>query len=304
VSISVAVARATPELQPKLVLWGFSSGVTFSQPCGVAIDPTDGAIYVANTGQHRIEIFSAAGRPLAQLVHRVTQRDGKVVDGLPCALVFDRSGHLLVVDQLAPYVDVLDLAGRSVARLDAAGSPTAVAVSDNGTIYVGTNADSSAVLAFGADYEARGAWGQAGTAPGYLKDVAELAALGDTAIAVVCLHTDETVQVFTPSGQYLHGFGSHEIGDGNFSLPSGMVATADGRIWVLDEIRRSLQVFDAQGNFLEQASGDGTALGELTHPSALTSDGRGLLALTDSEFGRVQVFGIKDGREETGSKLK
>ena len=291
-SISTA-ASETALNQPKLAVWGYSNGVTFSEPRGVAFDPVDGAIYISNTGQHRVEVFSAAGRPLFQFVHRVTSRDGAVVDGLPGALAFDRSGRLLVVDQLAPYVDVLDLHGRTVTRLEiAAGSPTAVAVGGDGTIYVGTAAESSTVHRFSPDYRPAGVWGEGGIAPGYLKNVAALAALGDTAIAVACSRTDVTVQLFTPAGQYLRGFGSHDVGDGNFSMPSGLVATADGRIWVLDEIRHTLQVFDAQGNFLAQADGTGSAAGQFGNPSALAWDGRGRIGVADPGFERVVVFAV------------
>jgi hypothetical protein len=76
-----------------------------------------------------------------------------------------------------------------------------------------------------------------------------------------------------------------------------MVATPDGRLWVLDEIRRSLTVFDAQGTLLAAAAGSGTALGNFDHPSGLASDGRGSLAVTDRGIGRVQVFDVDDRRE-------
>lgn len=290
-----ANAHAARLLQPKLVVWGYSDGVAFSQPRGVAIDPRDGAIYVANTGQHRIEVFSSGGRPLARFVHRVTQAGGDVVDGSPGALAFDRSGRLLVVDPRASYVDVLDMRGRSVARLEvAAGHPNAVAVGPDGTIYVGTAGEKSRIHRFKADYEPDGAWGDEGTAPGLLFDVMAVAPLGDTAIAVACERTDVTIQLFTPAGRYLGGFGSHEVGDGNFSLPTGIFASGDGRIWVLDDIRRTLQIFDREGHFIEKIGGTGTALGAFAHPSALAFDGREWIALSDREKGRVQVFEVTD----------
>ena len=288
----------TPLLATRLVLWGPSSGTTFQQPRGVAFDPADGAIYVANTGAHRIEVFSRTGRPLSRFVHRVSRPSGEVVDGSPAALAFDRSGRLLVVDRSAVYVDVLDRRGRAVTRLAVpAGHPAAVAVGGDGTIYVATTAEASRVHRFRRDYTPDGAWGEEGTAPGRLQDVAAIAVLGDTAVAVVCEQTELVVQVFSPSGEYRRGFGTHEVGDGNFSLPSGLTVTADGRIWVLDEIRRTLQVFDSGGNFATRADGSGTALGAFDHPSALASDGRGLIAVTDRGIGRVQVFAAGNTQE-------
>lgn len=287
-----------PLLETRLVLWGYSNGTTFQQPRGVAFDPLDGALYVCNTAEHRIEVFSKTGRPLSRFVHRVSGRDGQAVDGNPVALAFDRSGHLLVIDRQASYVDVLDRRGRPVTRLSIpSGHPSAVAVAGDGTIYVATNAEASRVHRFRPDYAPDGAWGDEGVAPGYLKDVAAMCALGDSAVAVACEGTDLVVQIFSPAGGFRRGFGTHEVGDGNFSLPSGMAATADGRIWVLDEIRRTLQVFDKDGEFVAKAEGSGTPLGQFLSPSSLATDGRGLIALTDRGIGRVQVFGVQVERE-------
>lgn len=290
---AAAPAHADPTLQRKLMVWGYTAGSTFNQPRGVALDSRDGAIYVANTGEHRIEIFSQSGRPLARFVHRVSGPNGERVDGRPVTLAFDKSGRLLVVDQLATYVDVLDRRGRHVARLGVpAGQPNAVAVAPDGAIYVGTVAEAAKIYRFRPDYAADSAWGEPGPAPGHLANVEALAVLADGTVAVACAQTDLVVQLFSPAGLFLRGFGSHEVGEGNFSMPSGLAATADGRLWAIDEIRQTLQVFDAQGSFITTAGGRGAAAGEFVHPSSLTSDGQGLLAVTDKQLGLVQVFAV------------
>lgn len=291
-------ARSDATAGARLTLWGYARGTTFVEPRGVAFDPSDGAIYVSNTGAHRIEVFSKLGRPLGRFVHRVERPTGEVVDGRPTALVFDAAGHLLVVDQLASYVDVLDRRVRPVTRLAIpSGHAAAVAVGGNGTIYVGTGAEASGILRFRRDYAPDGAWGEEGSAPGYLKDVSALAVLGDSAIAITCERTDLAVQIFGPTGGYRRGFGTHEVGEENMSLPSALVATADGRLWVLDEIRRTLQVFDAGGVLVAVVTGSGTARGGFDHPSALAWDGRGSLAVADRAIGRVQVFDIQVSHE-------
>lgn len=284
-----------PSLTARLALGGFPRATMFTEPRGVAFDPADQAIYVSNTGEHRIEVFSRTGRPLGRFVHRVSRPGGEVVDGRPAALAFDASGHLLVVDQLALYVDVLDRRLRPVTRLPIpAGHPSALAVAGDGTIYVGTTAEASRVHRFRRDYTPDGAWGEDGIAPGSLKDVSALTVLADTAVVVACERTDLAIQLFSPAGRYLRGFGTHEVGNGNFTLPSGMFTGADGRIWVLDEIRRSLQVLDADGSVVAVVAGGGTSLGAFEHPSGLASDGRGLIAVSDRGIGRVQVFGVSE----------
>jgi tripartite motif-containing protein 71 len=289
-------------LVTRITLWGYARGTAFVEPRGVAFDPRDGAIYVSNTGAHRIEVFSKLGRPLGRYVHRVTAANGEPIDGRPATLAFDADGHLLVIDQLAPYVDVMDRRLRPVARLAIPeGHPSALAVAGDGTIYVGTAAEASKIYRFRRDYAADGAWGEAGSGPGFLADVAGLAVLGDSAIAVACERTDLGVQVFARDGRYRYGFGTHEVGDGNFSLPSGLAVTPDGRLWVLDEIRRTLQAFNASGALLAVVTGSGTARGGFEHPGALTGDGRGSLSVADRGVGRVQVFDIRETNEGTAA---
>jgi hypothetical protein len=71
-----------------------------------------------------------------------------------------------------------------------------------------------------------------------------------------------------------------------------MVGSPDGRIWVCDEIRQSVQVFDRDGNFITQATGEGAAPGELSYPSSFVTDGRGLIAVTERLLGRLQVLAL------------
>src|SRR5690349_9649397 len=67
----MAIVQAAPSLHPTQSLWRYRDGSTFDQPRGIAFDPLDGAIYVGNSGQHRIEVFSRTGRALSVFVHRV-----------------------------------------------------------------------------------------------------------------------------------------------------------------------------------------------------------------------------------------
>ena len=88
----------------------------------------------------------------------------------------------------------------------------------------------------------------------------------------------------------LNAFGVHDHGPGNFSLPSGVTTTADGRIWVGDGIRQIVQVFEADGSFLEIVGGVGSGPGQFFNPYALASDGRELIAVAERAGNRVQVM--------------
>jgi len=306
-ALSAAFAHASTAslLDPGVIVWGYGADGRFHDPLGIAIDPADGTIYVANTGDHTVEAFSRTGRPLARFVHRVTGPSGAVVDGDPAGVAVDRAGRVLVADNAAPYVDVLDLRGRSIARLDIPeGHASALAVAHDGTIFVGTSAGASRVHVFRPDYTPVGVWGEAGADSGRLKDVTAIAVLPDGNLLVACARTRTVIQVFTPGGAYVRGFGLHENGPGNFSLPSGVAATPDGRIWVCDQIRQTIQVFDREGTYIGATGGSGLAPGQFQYPSALASDGRNSIAVAERESARFQILKIAQTEEVTAGGEK
>lgn len=298
-AFSAAVAQGATFATPEVIVWGFRDGSTFQVPRGVAIDATRGEMYVANTGAHRIEVFSLEGRPLERFVHRVQGPGGGWIDGDPHGLAVDTQGRLLVTDNLAPRsVDVLDRHGRAVTRLEIPeGIPTAVTVMRDGWILVGTSGDRSVIHQFAPNYAYARTWGTPGAAPGELYDVTAIAELGNGSVAVACARTELGIQIFTQSGDFIRGFGRHDIGAGNISLPSGVVGTSDGRIWVIDELRQNVQVFDAEGTFLGAFGGSGLAPGNFLYPSALATDGGSLLAVAERESGRIQILRISKGEE-------
>jgi len=298
--LAAPAAAAVPAVEP--VAQPQRQGLALSAPQGIAIDARRGEVVVANTGEHRIETYSFEGRLLARYVHRVRSNDGTLLDGYPTGLAIDAAGRTLIVDRLARYVDVLDSRGAPVARLDLAGpsstcpaaaSIAAVAVMSTGEILVASGGDSARVHRFDARYRPLGCWGEPGTEPGRLAAITGIAALPDGGCAVTCASTHFAVQIFTARGEFVRGFGLHEIGPGNFSYPSGVTATAGGRLWVSDEIRHSIQVFDGAGSYLGAVGGQGVAPGEFMYPSALSGDGKELLAVSERVGNRYQLLRIR-----------
>ncbi|MBI5710473.1 MAG: NHL repeat-containing protein [Candidatus Eisenbacteria bacterium] len=289
-----------PAARPLLVVSGLDASVPFSYPRSIAIDFLHKEIYVANTAGHRIQIFDFSGNVRGQYVHRVRTPEGDSVDGLPRGLALDGSGHLLVVDQLASYVDVLDYRGYSVGRLELPlqrgninDGPGAVTVTRAGLILVATRGDSGRVHQFAPDFTRLGAWGVPGSEPGRLTGVMGMAVTPDGSVVIVSPTTEFAVQVFSENGRFIQGFGRHEIGEGNFSFPSGVAVTNDGRIWVTDELRQVVQVFDASGKYVGAVGSGGRAPGEFLYPSALASDGDSLLAVAERVGNRFQLFKVQ-----------
>lgn len=295
---SVAMAEISHTLAiPRAIVAGRDLGVPFHTLQGLAIDPVHGDMVVTDIGRHEVVTFDSTGNLLGWFVHRVTLEDGTTVDGDPAWVAVDRSGNLLVSDLRVSWVDVLDLRGRSVGRLEIPGAERdfkygagVLAVAPDGGILVATRGDSARIHRFSPNHEYLGAWGVAGTDSGRIAAVTGIAVSPDGRVHVSCATTSLAVQVFGPEGGFERGFGLHDIGPGNFSLPSGIVVTADGRTWVADEIRQVVQVFDPAGKYMGMMGGLGTAPGEFRYPRALASDRHDLLAVAERVGNRVQVW--------------
>ncbi len=295
--VRIAPANSAELAIPDMVVPDLRSGARLSSPGGIAFNPATGEIVLANTSAHRIEIYSPRGRLLTRFAHRVRANDGTLVEGLPRSVAVTGSGHLLVADGRAPYVDVLDHRGRPIAELKTPIPPngpglTSVVVTRKGEILASAPGEMGRVFLFGPDLAPIGSWGEPGISRGHLNGIVALAELPDGNIVVACALTELAIQVFTPRGEFVRGFGKHDIGPGNFSLPSGLAVTADGRIWASDELRQVVQVFDSTGTYIGVVGGGGTAPGLFQYPSALATDGVDHLAVAERVGGRFQIFDI------------
>lgn len=292
---------------PERVISGYENGTRFRVPKGVALDPARGELVVANTGEHRIEIFSLSGRSLERFVHQVQLPDGSTAPGLPHAVAVLPTGRIAVTDNLVSTVDIVDRRGRTVFALSipssAKGSPQALAVTPQGGLLVAGPPGDDRVYRYDSSFHLIATWGVRGEQPGQLNAISGLAFLADGRIGVACVQTKLAVQLFSADGVYQTGFGVHDIGHGNFSVPSGIASTSDGRIWVSDEVRQVIQVFDHEGTFIGMLGGFGIAAGDLNYPSALVGDGRNRLAVAERELGRVQILIANGGGERSGTNV-
>jgi DNA-binding beta-propeller fold protein YncE len=291
--------HAAPLIRPERVIFSAEGTAPFRVPRGLAFDRERGDLVVANTGAHRIEIFSSrTGRLLGRFVHRVRGADGSWADGLPRSVAVLPSGIIAVTDILSPLVDLVDRRGRSVGTValpfSAPGPPAALCVSDSGELFVAGPPGDDRVYRLSAAMAITATWGVSGREPGQLRSITAIASVPGGGVVVACAQTQLAVQLFTGGGEFQTGFGRHDIGHGNASLVSGVAVTPDGRIWVADELRQIVQVFDSSGGYLGLFGGVGFAAGDLNYPSALASDGRNRLAVAEREIGRVQLL-ITDG---------
>jgi len=99
-----------------------------------------------------------------------------------------------------------------------------------------------------------------------------------------------SVQVFDRKGNFIKGWGRHEMGAQNFSLPEGIAVDGKGRVFVVDAMRHEVKVFDAEGALLDIFGGPGSTAGSLLYPADIAIDGTGRVYVVERGNGRVQIF--------------
>jgi DNA-binding beta-propeller fold protein YncE len=77
---------------------------------------------------------------------------------------------------------------------------------------------------------------------------------------------------------------------GEFRYPVSAAVSADGTLYVSDQMNFRVQAFDRAGRFVRQIGGLGDVPGSFTRPKGVAVDGAGHLYVVDAAFSNVQVF--------------
>jgi sugar lactone lactonase YvrE len=105
---------------------------------------------------------------------------------------------------------------------------------------------------------------------------------------------------FSKDGAFLKRFGKTGTGPGEFDQPHGLAFDSRGRLFVADRNNNRIQIFDRDGNFIEQWT-------QFSRPSGIFIDKRDTIYVADSESGSVarnhpgwkrgiRIGNVKDGK--------
>jgi DNA-binding beta-propeller fold protein YncE len=259
------------------------------QPRGIFFDGAAGEVWVADTRNDLVGAFTPEGVPLFAF-------GGKGVMTEPVKAVVAAGGQIYVLDHDRAHVREFSYRGEARGNLPLPGlgeKPVlgTIALDGDGYLYVGEN-ESGQVLVYGPDLKLKLRFGSYGDDEGQFQSIAGIAPAGDR--IYVTDHQGMAVQVFDRKGNFVKGWGRHEMGGQNFSLPEGIAVDAKGRVFVIDAIRHELKIFDGEGNVLDIYGGVGSGPGALRYPSDVAIDPSGRVYVVEKGNGRVQVFAEED----------
>ncbi len=274
--------------------FSFGSSQNYTQPPGGGIAVAGNYVYVADSGNDRIERFNLTGGEamawgekgsgLGQFSYPrgVAANESEVI-------VSDDDNHR--VEKFAPEGAFQSASGSYGTGPGQFGYPYGVALDAAGNVYVADDINHRVVKLNGA-LGFLGAWGGLGSKPGQLAFPRALAAdpAGDTYVADTA---NDRVEVYGPEGNYLRTIGTSARGPGELTAPRGLGVDPTGRLLISDPLDNRIELFaPGTDGYVGQWTATGGHYGGFNTPAGIAVDPRGSVYIADTGNARlVRLWG-------------
>jgi DNA-binding beta-propeller fold protein YncE len=282
------VRFSAPPAYPYKGRWGAygTAGGRLAYPRGIAVG-AQGEVYVANTGNDRIDVFDRGGALLRSF--GASGRASGQFDG-PTGVGADAAGFRAVTDSingrvqlLAPDGSVAAVWGSPAPGPTLLPRPVAVAFDTAGNAYVLDQRRARIAVFERTTGRLRRTIGAPGRGPGRLLAPSALAIDRNNVISVADTG-NRRVARFGVAGNYLGA-----VDDAG--AVRGVAVTPDGARTYTTDSAALIRAWSPAGDLLEEFGGRGTKLGKLDAPAQITLDAAGNVWVADRGNNRVQAFG-------------
>jgi len=287
---------ATAESYVFDLTWGRegSGDGQFHYPNGVAVD-TAGNVYVADTGNYRIQKFSPTGTIITKWG---SFRSGVGQFNVPHGIAVDSIGNVYITDANNHRIQKFNSTGSFITKWgEGPGSgdgqfnvPYGVAVDTAGNVYV-ADSFNHRIQKFNSTGSFITKWGEGpGSSDGQF-NVPYGVAVDTAGNVYVADAGNRRIQKFNSAGSFITKWGEGPgSDDGQFSDPYGVATDNAGNVYIADTGNYRIQKFDSSGNFITKWGSKGSGDGQFDYPECVAVDSEGNVYVGDYYNHRIQKF--------------
>ena len=272
--------------------FGGGSGNTAAAGGGLAV--SGDIVYVADTGNDRVQRFTLDGGHGAEIVApgQLANPRGIAVRGTRLFVADDQHHRLVVFDTGGHLLRAVGQNGSGPGQLN---FPYGVATDAPGRVFVADDLNHRVVrFSSGPVYPYKGRWGSYGTAPGRLAYPRGIAV--DAAGNVYVANTgNDRIDVFDKGGTLLRSFGASGRAAGQFDAPVGVTSDAGGTRAVTDSVNGRVQLLNPDGTVASSWGSPAPGPTILPDPVAVAFDASGNAYVLDRRRSRIIVFARATG---------
>ena len=250
-----------------------------------------GAIYVADAGNHRILKLGPTGRTLRTWTVRSNASGSRAS---PQGLARDTAGNLYVTDSVGGQVVELSPSGSALSRwmirgiAGHPGLPLGVAVGKRGHVYV-TDEINDRIVSFSRSGTGDRTWGGTGFLAGHFSGPAGMR-IDDGDVFVADAYNNR-IEEFTATGSYVREWLMPvDFGNGIRGEPSSLSIDARKNMFVTDTYNDTVVELPRSGQAVERFGGTGSRPGRLHSPRGVAVSSSGTIYVADSGNHRVDIF--------------
>ncbi|KZE78593.1 hypothetical protein AV654_02245 [Paenibacillus elgii] len=288
----------------------------FKSPKGVAVD-SSGNIYVADTGNHRIQKLTAAtgvwsewkksGGGAGTVLGEFNGPARVSVDGNDNIYVADTGNHRIqkLTAATGVWSEWKSSGGGAGSGLGEFSTPSEVAIDGSGNIYVadaGNHRIQKLTAATGVWSEWKSSTGGAGSGLGEFNNPKGVAVDGSGNVYAADSNNERVQRLDVRSGswsEWIYIGGVIGKGLGEFKYPNGVAVDSRGNAYVADFGNHRIQKLDVStgvwSEWKKSSGGEGSALGAFDGPTDVAVDGSGNVYVSDFYNHRVQKLTVATG---------
>ncbi len=273
----------------------FGGGRANDAGAGGGLAVSGSTVYVADSGNDRIQRFALDGSQGAQIVKPgvLSHPKGLAVRGTRLFVADDQNHRIVVMDTGGRQLTTIG--GGSGTKPGQLNYPYGVALDKAGRVFVADNLNQR-ILRFstGPSYPYKGRWGSYGTGPGQLAYPRGIAI--DAAGNLYVANTgNDRIDVFDRGGARLRSFGRSGRGEGQFNAPAGAAADAAGFRAITDSNNGRVTLLNPDGSVVSEWGSPAPGPTVLPRPVAVAFDANGTAYVLDQRRARIVVFSRTTG---------